>query len=59
MRDMYVSTIKATCLVSVDNNDIITNTAPIWRKFVGFEYHKLIAWLRSRFGDVTESEMKS
>lgn len=46
MKTLWVSSItKGTCLVVVDENNVIVDTAPIWRKFTGRSLNILISWL--------------
>ena len=50
MTDLYVSSSKGTCLVVIDDNTIITDTAPLWRKFKGQPLRNLINWLGKDVG---------
>jgi hypothetical protein len=57
-RKWYFSTQKATCLVKTDNDNIITETAPIWSKFKGQHIKNLATWLRSKWGGLKYEEIK-
>jgi hypothetical protein len=56
MTNWWVSTDWATAGISTDEDMIITSAAPIWKKFVGQRFSKLMAWLqtKSKFLDVVE-----
>jgi hypothetical protein len=56
MKTLWVSSItKGTCLVVVDENNVIVDTAPIWRKFIGRPLKVLVNWLGK---DVRVSQLK-
>jgi hypothetical protein len=46
-RDYYVSCPWATGMVSVNGLGVITDTPPIWRKFIGQRLTNLMAWLKA------------
>jgi hypothetical protein len=45
MTRLWVSSPKGTCFVNTDDNTIIVDTAPLWRKFKGQPLGNLIRWL--------------
>lgn len=44
--DLWVSCPWATGLVVIDDNTIIVEIAPVWRKFLGQRLCNLTEWLR-------------
>ena len=44
----WISTSWATAYVEVDDREIITSTAPVWKKFIGQPVSNLINWLSSK-----------
>ena len=55
----WLSNRTFTVLVVVDNDGVITSTAPITRRFVGQEFMSLVRWSRSKFGDTEIVELFS
>lgn len=53
--DYYISSTKMTVCVTVDNN-IITESAPIVRKFIGQPLSNLTKWLK-KFGSIEIIEL--
>ncbi len=49
LKECIVSCPKMTVWVQTKNN-IIVDTAPICRKFIGRRFTKLVGWMASRFG---------
>jgi len=49
MKECMVSCPKMTVWVQTKHN-IIVDTAPICRKFIGRRFTKLVGWMASRFG---------
>ncbi len=47
---VWVSSVKMTFLVTLDDRGIITETAPIGRSFVGQPFDNLRRWLRRQGG---------
>jgi len=54
---MWVTCEWATCLVVVDENEMVVDTANVWRKFLNKPFHVLHAWLKSK-GKVTVKVLK-
>ena len=57
MSDLWVSSSWATGLVVIDDEGIITDTAPVWRKFRGQCIESLTKWLKKK-SDVKIVELK-
>ena len=57
MTDLWVSSYWATGLVVVDEEGIITDTAPVWKKFRGQSIEALTGWLKKK-GQVDIVELK-
>ena len=45
MTELWVSSPRGTCFVGIDDNTIIVETAPLWRKFIGQPLRNLTRWL--------------
>ena len=58
MREWYFSSSKMTIWVHSDVNDIVSDCAPIARKFIGQKIKNLADWMRKQ-GDFRYSELKS
>ncbi len=50
MSRWWLSTTRMTVLVECDEQDIITATPPIVRKFIGQPIDNLIAWMKKQPG---------
>lgn len=60
MREWWFSTKLATGYVQTDDNNIITKTAPIWRRFTGQHIKNLADWLKKKGEkDFLYEELKS
>lgn len=45
MSELWVSSKRGTCWVQISEQGNITDTAPLWRKFIGQKVERLFAWL--------------
>lgn len=48
MTDLYVSCSWATGLVVIDDEGIIVDTAPVWKRFRGQCIEALTSWLKKK-----------
>jgi hypothetical protein len=48
MTDLWISSSWATGLVVIDDEGIITDTAPVWKKFRGQAIESLTGWLKRK-----------
>lgn len=47
MRVLWVSCKWATGMVKVGDDGIVTDTPPVWRKFIGQPLDNLLKWLKA------------
>lgn len=45
MMEFWVSSKRGTCWVQT-KNDVIVDTASLWRKFIGQDFDALLRWLK-------------
>ena len=56
MTDLWVSCSVATGFVTIDDEGIITDTAPVWKRFRGQAIEALTSWLKKK-SEVTVVEL--
>jgi len=50
MRTIWLSSLKMTVVVSVDNDEVIQTASPIVRKFIGQTLNQLVNWMGKQGG---------
>lgn len=60
MKKLWISSPMATGQVNISPENIIIGVPPIWQKFYGAHYIRLVSWLKSKFKpeDIQIVEMK-
>jgi len=58
MRSYYVTTDYVTCYVDIDDNRVIVNIPPIWKKFKGQRLDALIIWHLNKGKEINLKKME-
>jgi hypothetical protein len=59
MKEYQLDCSKICCFIKIDDNGLIVEAAPIFRKFIGQELKNLTTWVTKKFSYCTLKELKN